>query len=335
MTGRELKHPSVAQTHWRDQLKAAFSRPEALLAHLGLDDQGRIVDGHAPFPMRVPRAFAERMRPGDWQDPLLQQVLPTQQERQIMPGFANDPVGDQAAKSARGVLHKYHGRALLITTGACAVHCRYCFRQHFPYASEHASGAFSQAAIDYIAQTPSVEEVILSGGDPLMLATDRLERLTQQLSEVEHIKRFRIHTRLPIVLPDRVTQALTDWLTRLPWPSVMVVHANHAQEFDNSVDQALAALQSTGTTILNQAVLLRGINDNLAALTELMERSFQAGALPYYLHRLDRVAGSAHFDLDTADGLTLMDGLRRRLSGYLVPRFVEERAGEPYKVPLL
>jgi EF-P beta-lysylation protein EpmB len=285
--------------------------------------------------MRVPQAFVDRMRHNDWDDPLLQQVLPTRLETNNTPGFATDPVGDQAAKVARGLLHKYQGRALLISTGACAVHCRYCFRQHFPYSSEHASGAFSQDAIDHIANTPSIEEVILSGGDPLMLATDRLRALTDQLATIGHIKRLRIHTRLPIVLPDRITPSLMEWLSKLPWPVVMVVHANHAQEFDRTVDEALARIATTGTTLFNQAVLLRGINDSIEALVDLMERSFAAGALPYYLHRLDRVDGAAHFDVSAADGLALMEALRCRLSGYLVPKFVEEVAGRPYKVPIL
>jgi EF-P beta-lysylation protein EpmB len=285
--------------------------------------------------MRVPQAFVDRMRHNDWDDPLLQQVLPARLEANNTPGFATDPVGDQAAKVARGLLHKYQGRALLISTGACAVHCRYCFRQHFPYSSEHASGAFSQDAIDHIANTPSIEEVILSGGDPLMLATDRLRALTDQLATIGHIKRLRIHTRLPIVLPDRITPSLMEWLSKLPWPVVMVVHANHAQEFDRTVDEALARIATTGTTLFNQAVLLRGINDSIEALVDLMERSFAAGALPYYLHRLDRVDGAAHFDVSAADGLALMEALRCRLSGYLVPKFVEEVAGRPYKVPIL
>lgn len=333
MDSCELKRVSVAQTHWRGQLKAAFTTPQALLDHLGLADEGAWAS--SPFPMRVPRAFVDRMRPNDWDDPLLQQVLPTRLENNNTPGFATDPVGDQSAKVARGLLHKYQGRALLISTGACAVHCRYCFRQHFPYSSEHASGAFSQDAIDHIAKTPSIEEVILSGGDPLMLATDRLKALTDQLATISHIKRLRIHTRLPIVLPDRITPSLMAWLSKLPWPVVMVVHANHAQEFDCTVDEALARIETTGTRVFNQAVLLRGVNDSAEALVELMERSFAAGAMPYYLHRLDRVDGAAHFDVSAADGLALMEALRCRLAGYLVPKFVEEVAGRPYKVPIL
>ena len=335
MDSRNLKPTSVAQTHWRDQLKSAFTTPQALLDHLGLNDARALAQANAPFPMRVPRAFAERMCRHDWDDPLLKQVLPTRLETQSVPGFGADPVGDQATKVARGLLHKYQGRALLISTGACAVHCRYCFRQHFPYSSEHASGAFSQAAIDHIAQQPSIEEVILSGGDPLMLNTARLQALTDQLANIRHIKRFRIHTRLPVVLPDRVTPALVRWLSNLPLPTVMVIHANHAQEFDHTVDHALAAIRNTQTMILNQAVLLRGINDNVQALVNLMERSFAAGALPYYLHRLDRVQGAAHFDISPSRERALMESLRVRLSGYLVPKFVEEIAGRPYKVPIL
>lgn len=297
-------------------------------------DEAKLLS-HAPFPMRVPQALAARIQPGNPNDPILKQVLPMDLEQTSQPGYLDDPVGDQASRQTRGLLHKYRGRALLITTGACAVHCRYCFRQHFPYAQEHMGGSYSEQAIDYIATTPSINEVILSGGDPLMLSTERLTRLTDRLAQVPHIERLRIHTRLPIVLPDRVTDYLTQWLSSLPWPVVVVVHANHAQEFDGPVDQALAKLKQAGALLLNQAVLLKGINDDADQLVALMERGFVSGALPYYLHRLDKVTGAARFEVPEEKMAGLMHELRVRLSGYLVPKLVTEIAGQPYKVPVL
>ncbi|NEZ03874.1 EF-P beta-lysylation protein EpmB [Wenzhouxiangella sp. XN201] len=318
---------------WRDQLKQAVRSPSELLNRLGLDPVGAGVSPR--FPVLVPAAFLARMQPGDRQDPLLLQVLPDASETQTAPGFSDDPVGDCASSAARGVLHKYHGRVLLVSTGACAVHCRYCFRQAFPYASELAARSRWQSAVDYIAADTSIEEVILSGGDPLMLSTARLTELTDQLAGIRHIRRLRIHTRLPVVLPDRVDEALIAWLERLPWPVVMVLHANHAREFDRDVDGALSRLQRAGAYLLNQAVLLAGVNDSAEALTALMRRSFEAGALPYYLHLLDPVSGAQRFDCDDTRARELMETLRRELSGYLVPRLVRERAGAPYKIPVL
>ncbi|RFF31905.1 EF-P beta-lysylation protein EpmB [Wenzhouxiangella sediminis] len=321
------------QADWRDQIKRAVRDPAVLLEKLGL------APGDEPavsrFPMLVPQAFIDRMRPGHRQDPLLLQVLPERQESEVAAGFSDDPVGDGASSAERGVLHKYRGRVLLITTGACAVHCRYCFRQAFPYANQHAGSGQWRAAIDYIASDDSIEEIILSGGDPLMLPTRRLRELTARLAGIPHIRRLRIHTRLPVILPDRVTTDLLDWLGELPWPVVMVIHANHANEFDAAVCEALQGLRMRGVHLLNQAVLLAGINDSSPRLADLMRRSFEAGALPYYLHLLDPVSGAHRFDTDSFRALEMMDALRRELSGYLVPRLVREVAGEPYKLPVL
>lgn len=321
------------QTGWREQVKQAVREPAALLDRLGLAPDGEPAGSR--FPMLVPQAFIDRMRPGDRRDPLLRQVLPDRREEQASPGFSDDPVGDRASAAGRGVLHKYRGRVLLVTTGACAVHCRYCFRQTFPYASEHAGVDRWQPAIDYIAGETSIEEVILSGGDPLMLPTRRLRLLTERLAGIGHLKRLRIHTRLPVILPDRVTDELVDWLGDLPWPVVMVIHANHANEFDESVTGSLGRLRQARVHLLNQAVLLAGVNDTAGELARLMRRSFEAGALPYYLHMLDPVSGAQRFDTDESRALEMMDSLRRELSGYLVPRLVREVAGEPYKLPVL
>lgn len=318
---------------WREQLKRAVRNPSELLTRLGLDPAG--APGSPRFPVMVPEALLARMQPGDRHDPLLLQVLPDASETQTAPGFSDDPVGDRASSTARGVLHKYRGRVLLVATGACAVHCRYCFRQAFPYASELAARSRWRAALDYIAADTSIEEVILSGGDPLMLSTARLAELTDRLTAIDHIQRLRIHTRLPIVLPDRVDEELSGWLSQLPWPVVMVLHANHANEFDSEVDDAVARMQRSGVHLLNQAVLLAGVNDTAEALTALMRRSFEAGALPYYLHLLDPVSGAQRFDSDERRARELMETLRRELSGYLVPRLVREQAGAPYKIPVL
>lgn len=318
---------------WREQLRHAVRDPIELLERLGLSaaDEPR----SSRFPVLVPESFIARMQPGNRRDPLLLQVLPEASEQVAMNGFTDDPVGDRASGAARGLLHKYRGRVLLVTTGACAVHCRYCFRQAFPYAGEHAAGAGWRAAVDYIQSRDDIEEVILSGGDPLMLPTPRLRELTEHLRQIPHIRRLRIHTRLPIVLPDRIDDPLLDWIDDLPWPVIAVIHANHAAEFDPCVDRSLERLRRHGVHLLNQAVLLAGINDSARALADLMRRAFEAGALPYYLHLLDPVTGAQRFDTGVERGRTLVDALRRELSGYLVPRLVREKAGAPYKLPVL
>lgn len=317
---------------WRD----AVRDPTELLALLDL--QGRVPglssEAAEAFPLRVPRGFIARMRPGDPHDPLLRQVLPLDEEMRPLPGFALDAVGDAAAKAGRGVIHKYRGRALLIATGSCAVHCRYCFRRHFPYADETAAADGWRDAVAAIAADASIDEVILSGGDPLSLATPKLVELTAGLARVPHLRRLRIHTRLPVVLPERVDSELVAWLSGLPWPVAVVIHANHAREFDGAVDAALARLREADTTLLNQAVLLRGVNDDVEALAALSERCFEAGALPYYLHQLDRVQGAAHFEVDDDRARALHAALMTQLSGYLVPRLVREVAGDSGKRPL-
>ncbi|MFC7521544.1 EF-P beta-lysylation protein EpmB [Xanthomonas populi] len=310
--------------------------PRELLALLGLDAQaaGISAEAAAQFPLRVPRTFVARMRRGDLHDPLLRQVLPLDDEMRLVPGFGLDAVGDGAAKTADGVIQKYRGRALLIATGSCAVHCRYCFRRHFPYAEETAARDGWREAVAAIAADPSIDEVLLSGGDPLSLATSKLAELTDALAAIGHIKRLRIHSRLPVVLPERVDAPLLAWLRALPWPVAFVMHANHANEFDTEVDAAMRALREAGAYLLNQAVLLRGVNDSVDALAALSERSFAAGVLPYYLHQLDRVAGVAHFEVDDAQARALHTELATRLSGYLVPRLVREIPGDTGKRPL-
>jgi len=324
--------PRVWQRLWRE----AITDPRELLDQL---DLGHLATTLLPardtgFALRVPRGFAARMRHGDAADPLLLQVLPQAAEFAEVPGFTHDAVGDLAARAAPGVLHKYQGRALLIATGSCAVNCRYCFRRHFPYAQEIAAADGWRAAVEYIRADSSIEEVILSGGDPLSLATPKLAELTAALRNVAHLRRLRLHTRLPIVLPERVDEELLDWLRGLPWPVAIVVHANHPNEIDDSVAAACARLRAAGASLLNQSVLLRGINDNVKTLVELSMALFAAGVLPYYLHQLDHVAGAAHFAVDDSSARALLQAMRAATSGYLVPRLVREIPGEPGKTPV-
>lgn len=322
---------------WQQAWREAVRDPRELLALLGLQDAALAVseEAAAQFALRVPRGFVARMRHGDPHDPLLRQVLPLDAELRAAPGFGLDAVGDGAAKAGHGVIHKYAGRALLVATGSCAVNCRYCFRRHFPYAEETAAAGGWREALAVIAGDPTIEEVLLSGGDPLSLATSKLAELTDALRSIPHVRRLRIHTRLPIVLPERVDAELCAWLAALPWPVAIVVHANHANEFDASVDAAMRALRDAGAVLLNQAVLLRGVNDTVDTLAALAERGFAAGVLPYYLHQLDRVAGAAHFEVDDATALALHAALVARQSGYLVPRLVREVAGDASKRAVL
>ena len=323
--------PKGWQQHWRE----AIREPRELLSLLGLDGIVRASDAAtAQFPLRVPRGFVARMRRGDPRDPLLRQVLPLDEELRPAPGFALDAVGDAASRAGHGVIHKYAGRALLVATGSCAVHCRYCFRRHFPYADETAAAGGWHEALAVVRDDASLHEVILSGGDPLSLATPKLAELTDALAGIRHVRRLRIHTRLPIVLPERVDEALAGWLARLPWPVAVVVHANHGNEFDAAVDAAMARLRGAGASLLNQAVLLHGVNDSVDALAALCDRGFAAGVLPYYLHQLDRVAGVAHFEVPDEQARALHAALAARLSGYLVPKLVREVAGDSGKRPL-
>jgi len=325
---------AAVDPQWQRQLRRAWRDPKALLRRLG-HDPARFGLAPAPtFPFLVTEAFASRMVPGDPDDPLLRQVLPLAAENLDAPGFASDPVGDVASRAAQGVLHKYHGRALLITTGTCPIHCRYCFRREFDYAADGLSNSALEKAVDYIAAAPDIEEVILSGGDPLMLSDRKLRRLTDALACLPQYRRLRIHSRMPVTLPARIDDSFLEWLAQLDRQVVVVIHANHPDEFDGNVANALSRLRETGADVFNQAVLLAGVNDSASTLARLMEAGFKAGAIPYYLHLLDRVSGSAHFEVGRDRAVALVQELRTRLPGYLVPRLVEERAGAPGKLPV-
>jgi EF-P beta-lysylation protein EpmB len=323
---------------WQRELAASTTEPEALLAALGLDP--RLLAGaraaNETFDLRVTPSFLARMRHGDVNDPLLRQVLPLADELIDTPGYGFDPLQEHAATRAPGLLQKYAGRALLITTQACAIHCRYCFRREFPYSAwqdsaEEGATRFS-AALEVIAADTSIEEVILSGGDPLSLSDARLTRITDALTGMRHVQRIRVHTRQPIVLPSRVDSGLLAWLRGVRKPTVMVLHTNHPNEVDDEVRAACAKLRGAGVTLLNQSVLLKGVNDDADTLAQLSRTLMDAGVVPYYLHLPDRVRGTAHFDVAEAQAQRLVGELSARLSGYLVPRFVREIPGAASKV---
>lgn len=318
---------------WQQALSGAVDSPAELDRRLGLAP--RPTAGAAgEFRVRVPEAFLERIRPGDPDDPLLRQVFPDPREDTAQPGYSTDPLAEQQAMAVPGLLQKYPGRALLTLTGACAIHCRYCFRRHFPYAEASPRGARWQAVLDYLRAHPDIEEIILSGGDPLTLADDRLAACVADLEAVPHLQRLRLHTRTPVVLPERVTPALLDWLGGTRFQTLVVVHVNHANELDTPARDALQALRGSGALLLNQAVLLAGVNDSVEALAQLGRALIAAGVLPYYLHQLDPVQGAAHFAVSDARAQALITRLQAQASGYLVPRLVREIPGASGKTPL-
>jgi EF-P beta-lysylation protein EpmB len=327
----------AGEPRWQTEIRTAVRSAAELCERLGLPAElaQQAATGATDFPVFVPPSYLARIRPEDPHDPLLRQVFPLAGEAAVLPGFTRDPVDDQSATLRAGVLQKYAGRALLVTTGACAVHCRYCFRRHFPYEEVPHSDAAWDAALVTISADSTITEVILSGGDPLMLVDARLATLTRKIAAIPHVSRLRIHTRLPIVVPSRVTDDLVALLRSTRLVLVMVVHANHAREVSPEVAAAFEKLRHAGIMLLNQAVLLRGVNDSVAAQQELAERLIEVGVVPYYLHQLDRVAGAAHFEVSIEEGRRIVAELRTRLPGYMVPRYVQEVAGEPSKTILL
>ena len=329
----------LAAPAWQQALRDCISDPQELADCLGLG--GEWVEparrAAARFPLRVPRSYLARMRHGDAADPLLRQVLPLDAELLETPGYVADPVGDLAALAGQGLLHKYHGRALLVTTGACAIHCRYCFRREFPYGEQHAGRQAFAHALEAIRADSSITEVLLSGGDPLTLSDRRLAGLLEGLEAIPHVRRVRVHTRLPVVLPERIDAGfLAVWNSLRRLQRIVVIHANHAQELRDAADvqAALRTLQAAGTTLLNQSVLLRGVNDSSAALEELSVVLFESGVLPYYLHVLDPVRGAAQFDVPEDEARQLHAALTARLPGYLVPKLVREVPGAAAKTML-
>ena len=315
--------------HWQQSLRTAIHTPEELCKILQLPDAYCSAARRAAkdFRLFVPREYVAKIPPGDPKHPLLRQVLPLADETSTDEGFSRDPVGDSEALLTSGLLQKYESRALLVVTGACAVHCRYCFRRYFPYGSVPKGEDNWQPALNKIAEDSSIDEVILSGGDPWMLADSRLQSLTEKIAQISHIRRLRIHSRLPSMIPSRVTDALLHTLTGTRLTTVLVVHINHALEIDKQVAVALHKLVGSGTVVLNQSVLLKGVNDSAAALESLCRELVNLRVMPYYLHQLDRVEGSMHFEVSDRRAKQIISTLRSRLPGYAVPRLVRERAG--------
>jgi EF-P beta-lysylation protein EpmB len=327
--------PPEHRPAWQEQLATAVRSVEELLQLLEIDPaKAKVQPLQNEFPLRVPRGFIQRMTKGDYRDPLLLQVLPVLQENEEVAGFAADPLDEKHAMPIPGLLHKYRNRALLTMTGACAIHCRYCFRRHFPYADANPVAGHWQPAINYLNQHPDITELILSGGDPLTLADTRLHALTEQLATLTQLRILRIHTRLPIVLPARVDDGLLSWIDTQTHKLVFVVHCNHPNEIDDSVTGAFDKLAAAGVTLLNQSVLLRGINDCAKTLATLSEQLFAARVMPYYLHQMDRVQGAAHFQVSLPSAREIATELRASLPGYLVPRLVQEIPGMQGKMPL-
>ncbi len=328
--------PINTAINWQSELADAITDPKILLSQLDLLGELSEIDTTllANFPLRVPQSYVNKMRKGDKDDPLLRQVFPLIDESFDVVGFISDPVGDLSAVSSQGVLQKYQGRALLVTTGACAIHCRYCFRRHFPYGDSNPLASQWLATLSSLRHDSSLTEVILSGGDPLSLGDSKLAHIIHDIANIPHIQTLRIHTRLPVVLPQRITSALCAILQETRLNVVIVIHANHANEIGSEDKQALAHLREAGCTLLNQSVLLRGVNDTMPALKQLSESLFDAGVLPYYLHLLDPVSGAHHFDVPLAEGKQLITELRKQVAGYLVPKLVKEEAGKASKTPV-
>lgn len=326
----------VESVSWQSLLSRSITDPEHLLRRLELDPAllAGARAGAADFPLRVPEPFVERMHKGAPNDPLLRQVLPLGEELLEHPDYVLDPLGEQHTNTRAGIIHKYHGRLLLIVSGGCAVNCRYCFRRHFPYGDNNLSTEQWQQALDYIRGDQSISEVIYSGGDPLAASDKRLAWLTREIAAIPHVRRLRVHTRLPVVIPQRVTSELIDALCGTRLPVVMVLHSNHANEFDAALGNAVLRLRQAGITLLNQTVLLRGVNDSLETLISLSETLGDHGILPYYLHVLDHVKGAQHFHVDDGAAMGLAAEMLARLPGFLVPRLVREVAGETSKTPL-
>lgn len=326
---------------WQEVMKLSYRDPVELCQLLELGGKSTAAatrlgtPQRSNFPLFAPSRWLDKIEKGNLSDPLLRQILPVDEEGVQGPNDLFDPVGDTQATRSPGLIHKYQGRALLVLTGACGIHCRYCFRRHFAYETAVIRPEHWKQAIANIGSDDSLQEIILSGGDPLTLVDERLMTFYQQLDNIPHVTRIRIHSRMPIVIPERVTDSLVDLLEQSEAVPVLVVHANHARELDSTVERNLRRLGQAGVTLLNQAVLLRGVNDDVDALARLSERLLECRVTPYYLHQLDRVVGASHFEVDEAKGLELIESLRRRLPGYAVPRYVRETAGEPYKEPIV
>jgi len=317
---------------WQQDLAEGFNNINDICGYLNISNNYSHKARTENFPIRVPREFVDRMEKGNLNDPLLKQILPTNNESIIQAGYTDDPVGDVPAMAETGVIHKYHGRVLLITTGSCAINCRYCFRRNFPYNDFQLSTKKYLNALNYITSHQDISEVILSGGDPLLLNDQKLIALIQKIDLIPHVKRIRIHSRIPIVLPSRITPALCDQLAIIKKDLIMIVHSNHANELNNKVRFACDQLKNANITLFNQAVLLKDINNDAKQLCTLHEKLFSYKIIPYYLHLLDKTTGTAHFDVPQNEAIDLMNQIKKVLPGYLVPKLVKEQAGAANKI---
>lgn len=331
--------------NWRVAMKRAIRSSKELRQLLNLCDESPEngvnkahsdagITAEADFPTFVPLEYLSRIRQGDVNDPLLRQVLPVEAEDSSVTGFSSDPVGDLKVMPTTGILHKYSGRALVVATGACGIHCRYCFRREFPYGEASLAGNALASAMEYIQEHPEIDEVLLSGGDPLTLVDERLKQLIDEISSCSHVKRLRVHTRMPVVIPQRLTPELVDMFKQSRLTSWFVIHVNHPQELDAFVLERLSLLIDAGIPVLNQAVLLRGINDQVETMEALCRKLVDHRIQPYYLHQLDRVHGTSHFEVPRTVGLELVAALRERLPGYAVPQYVIEEQGKKSKTPI-
>lgn len=318
---------------WKQSLQRAIRSTDELISLLNLSIEDLSVDCDPHFPLRVPLEFIAKMQKGDPNDPLLRQVLPLQEEKTVAPGYTTDPVEEKSANPLPGMIHKYPSRILFTPTGACAVHCRYCFRRHFPYAENTPNVQQWENNITYIRRNTSIKEVILSGGDPLSLSDDKLAALVQRIETIPHVQLLRVHTRFPVMIPARITKELLQaFNTRLRL--VFILHINHPNEIDPALTDAVTALKAQGCTVLNQSALLKGVNDNAETLIDLSYKLFEAGILPYYINLLDKVAGAHHFDIPREEAKILMQAQREALSGYLMPKWVVDVPGQKSKMPL-
>ena len=326
-----------APRSWQEELSALVRDPAELLEILELPSS-LLSEAQAAdqlFELRVPRPYLSRIEKGNLEDPLLKQVLPLGAEVRLTEGYSTDPLAEQVSNPHRGLVHKYHGRVLLVVAPSCAINCRYCFRRHFPYAENNPSRREWQDTFDYIKADPTINEVIYSGGDPLASSDRQLQWLTEQLIAIPHIKRLRVHSRLPVVIPQRITDDTLKWLAHPQLQSVLVLHINHANEIDDQVRASIKKLRGAGVTLLNQSVLLKGVNDSAQTLAQLSEALFAEGVLPYYLHLLDKVQGAAHFDLPEERGIALHRELQGVLPGFLVPKLTREEPGADSKTLIL
>jgi EF-P beta-lysylation protein EpmB len=324
-----------ASVTWQKILAQGFSSSKELLEFLDLPQSLGYAAAERPFKMRVPRGFAARMQPKNPFDPLLLQVLAVKEELAEQNDYLFDPLSEAKTNVMQGLIHKYHGRVLLTLTGACAINCRYCFRRHFPYQNNNPGRDGWSVVLDYIKQDDSIHEVILSGGDPLLASDSLFQELLPQIAAIAHIRTLRIHTRIPIVLPERINEPLLSLLANLPLRKVIVLHCNHAQEINDEVRNVCKALRLANCHLLNQTVLLKGINNDVTTLTNLSDALFDCGVLPYYLHLLDKVVGAAHFDIPLAEALQLYRALQHTLPGYLLPKLAREEAGQKSKTLLI